>query len=148
MIKGTRFGWSKSWKRDLSARLWRFSDIIQDDQKVLNKILYGIEKFNKEDNKFTVITLRFSMKYYEKIKNMNRFSKSTIDLLHLMNEYEKNVGSKMKLSSCSFLVDDQLQRIQRGMYQIYYYENLFNSLENIIIINRKQVWINEQWKNC
>ena len=79
------------------------------------------------------------MKYYEKIKNMNRFSKSTIDLLHLMNEYEKNVGSKMKLSSCSFLVDDQLQRIQRGMYQIYYYENLFNSLENIIIINRKQV---------
>ena len=113
--------------------------IIQDDQKVLNKILYDIEKFNKKDNKFTVITLRFSMKYYEKIKNMNRFSKSTIDLLHLMNEYEKNVGSKMKLSSCSFLVDDQLQRIQRGMYQIYYYENLFNSLENIIIINRKQV---------
>ena len=113
--------------------------IIQDDQKVLNKILYGIEKFNKEDNKFTVITLRFSMKYYEKIKNMNRFSKSTIDLLHLMNEYKKNVGSKMKLSSCSFLVVDQLQRIQRGMYQIYYYENLFNSLENIIIINRKQV---------
>ena len=70
---------------------------------------------------------------------MNRFSKSTIDLLHLMIEYEKNVGSKMKLSSCSFLVDDRLQRIQRGMYQIYYYENLFNSLENIIIINRKQV---------
>lgn len=70
---------------------------------------------------------------------MNRFSKSTIDLLHLMIEYEKNVGSKMKLSSCSFLVEDRLQRIQRGMYQIYYYENLFNSLENIIIINRKQV---------
>lgn len=36
--------------------------IIQDDQKVLNKILYDIEKFNKKDNKFTVITLRFSMK--------------------------------------------------------------------------------------
>lgn len=76
--------------------------IIQDDQKVLNKILYGIEKFNKEDNKFTVITLRFSMKYYEKIKNMNRFSKSTIDLLHLMNEYGKKCRLENEVIYCPF----------------------------------------------
>ena len=29
------------------------------------------------------------MKEYEKIKNMNRLSETTIDLLHLMNEYGK-----------------------------------------------------------
>ena len=63
--------------------------ILQDDQKVLNKILYGIEKFNKKYNKITLITLRFSMSEYEKIKNMNRLSETTIDLLHLMNEYGK-----------------------------------------------------------
>ena len=37
--------------------------ILQDDQKVLNKILYGIEKFNKKDNKIILITLR-SVKEY------------------------------------------------------------------------------------
>ena len=33
--------------------------ILQDDQKVLNKILYGIQKFGKKDNKTTMITPRF-----------------------------------------------------------------------------------------
>ena len=40
--------------------------ILQGGQKVLNKILYGIEKFNKKDNEITLITLAFSMKEYEK----------------------------------------------------------------------------------
>ena len=63
--------------------------ILQDDQKVLNKILADIEKVNKKDNKITLITLRFSMKEYEKNKNTNRLSETTIDLLHLMIEYGK-----------------------------------------------------------
>ena len=37
----------------------------------------------------TLITLKFSMQEYQKIKNKNRLSKTTIDLLHLMNKYEK-----------------------------------------------------------
>ena len=37
------------------------------------------------------------MKDYEKIKNINRLSETTINLLHLMNEYGKKIGSKMKL---------------------------------------------------
>ena len=35
--------------------------ILKDDHEVLNKILYGIEKFNKRDNKIILITLKFSM---------------------------------------------------------------------------------------
>ena len=72
---------------------FRFEDskefFFKDDHKVLNKILYGIEKFNKRDNKITLITLKFSMQEYEKIKNMNRLSETTIDLLHLINKYGK-----------------------------------------------------------
>ena len=44
------------------------------------KTWYGIEKFNKRDNKVTLITLKFSMQEYGKIKNMNRLSETTIDL--------------------------------------------------------------------
>ena len=96
--------------------------ILQDDQKVLIKIPYGTDKFNKKDNKITLITLRFSMKEYEKIKNMNRLSESTIDLLHLMNQYGKK--HKLKNEVIVHLVDHQLQVIKRdtcGMYQIYFY---------------------------
>ena len=63
---------------------------FQNGQKLLNKILYGIEKFNKKNNKITLITLKFSMREYEKIKNKNRLSETASDLLHLMNECEKN----------------------------------------------------------
>ena len=42
--------------------------ILDDDRNILNKILYGIEKFDKKDNKVTLITLKFSMLEYEKIR--------------------------------------------------------------------------------
>ena len=114
--------------------------ILQDDQKVLNKILYDTEKFNKKDNKITLITVRFSMKEYEKIKNTNRLSETAIDLLHLMNEYGKK--HRLKNGVIVHLVDDQLQTIERdtcGMYQIYIYVNLFNPLENSSIISEKSL---------
>ena len=44
---------------------------LQNDKKLLKKILYGIEKFNKKDNKITLITLKFSIREYGKIKNKN-----------------------------------------------------------------------------
>ena len=35
--------------------------IIQDNRKIINKILYGIEKFSKKDNTETLISLKFSL---------------------------------------------------------------------------------------
>ena len=112
---------------------------LQNDQKVLNKILYVIKNFNKKDNKITLINVRFSMKEYEKIKNMNRLSETTIDLLHLMNEYEKKHRHKNEV--IVHLVDNQLQMIERDTcrrYQIYFYVNFFNQLENSGIINEEK----------
>ena len=80
------------------------------------------------------------MKEYEKIKNMNRLSETTIDLLHLMNEYGKEHNLKNEV--IVHLVDDQLEMIEKdtcGMYQIYFCVNLFNPLENIGIINEKSL---------
>ena len=56
---------------------------------MIKKIFYGIEKIHKKSNKITLITLKFSMREYEKIKNKNRLSETAIDLLHLMNKYGK-----------------------------------------------------------
>ena len=38
--------------------------IIQVDRKIINKIFYGVEKFDKKDNKITLETLRFSIPEY------------------------------------------------------------------------------------
>ena len=112
--------------------------ILQDDQKILNKVLYDIEKVNEKDNKVTLITLKFSMQEYEKIKNKNRLSETTIDLLDLMYKFGKKHNLRNEV--IVHLVDDQLQMIERdtcGMYQIYFYVNLFNPLENSSIIIEK-----------
>ena len=112
--------------------------ILQDDQKILNKVLHGIEKVNGKDNKVTLITLKFSMQEYEKIKNKNRLSETTIDLLDLMYKFGKKHNLRNEV--IVHLVDDQLQMIERdtcGMYQIYFYVNLFNPLENSSIIIEK-----------
>ena len=40
--------------------------IIQDDKKIINKIFYDVGKFN-EDNKVTLVTLKFYINKYKKL---------------------------------------------------------------------------------
>ena len=99
--------------------------VIDNDRNILNKILFGIEKFQKKDNKITLITLKFSMNEYEKIKNGHRLRPTTQDLLHLMYQFGKL--HKVKDTIKVHLVDDQLQKIETdtcGIFQIYFYFNL------------------------
>ena len=110
--------------------------VIDNDRNILNKILFGIEKFQKKDNKITLITLKFSMNEYEKIKNGHRLRPTTQDLLHLMYEFGKL--HKIKDIVKVHLVDDQLQKIETdmcGMFQLYFYFNLFMPFENSSIVN-------------
>ena len=111
---------------------------IQDDQKIINKILYGVEKFDKKDNKITLVTLRFSNLEYKKLKNFDKLSKATVDLLHLINKYGKKY--RLRNEVIVHLVNDQLQMIEKdkcGMYQIYCNINLFNPLDNSSILSKK-----------
>ena len=61
--------------------------VIDNDENILNKILSGLQKFQKKDRKITIITVKFSMKEYEKIKNKHKLRPTTQDLLHLIYEY-------------------------------------------------------------
>ena len=42
--------------------------ILDNDKNILNKIIYDIKKFNKKDNKISLITLKLSISEYGKIK--------------------------------------------------------------------------------
>ena len=49
-----------------------FKEFISDDnRKTLNKILFGIEKILKNDNKVTLVTLKFATREYEKNKKQS-----------------------------------------------------------------------------
>ena len=63
--------------------------VVQDDQKIINKVFYGVEKCDKKDNKITLVTQRFPIPEYKKLKNFGKLSETTVDLLHLINEYGK-----------------------------------------------------------
>ena len=109
--------------------------VIDNDRNVLNKILFGIEKFQKKDQKITLISLKFSMKEYEKIKNEHRLRPTTQDLLHLMYEYGRlhKIDDVITVHS----VDDQLQKLETdtcGIFQLYFYFNLFMPFEDSSVL--------------
>ena len=65
---------------------------------------------------------------------------TAIDLLHLINELEKL--NKLKNEVTLHFVDDQQQMSEKDtcrMYQLYFYVNLFNPLEDSSIINEKSL---------
>ena len=97
-----------------------------------------LKKLKKKDKKVTIITLNFSIIKYEKIKNANRLSITTQDLLHLMNEFGKK-HNLINVVTVHF-VHDQLQKTETdicGIFQLYFYVNLINPVENSQIISDK-----------
>ena len=112
--------------------------VIDNDRNTLNKILFNIEKFKKKDKKITLISLKFSMSEYEKIKTGHNLRETTQDLLHLMYEFGKlhNIRDVVTIHA----LDDQLQEIDSdtcGIFQLYFYYNLFVPYENSSIIEDK-----------
>ena len=98
-------------------------------------MLFNLNKFGKNDRKITLISLTFSMREYEKIKDLKELRTTTQDLLHLMYEYGKlhNIENEVTV----FSLDDQLQKIETdtcGIFQLYFYYNLFNPLNESSIV--------------
>ena len=115
--------------------------IIDDDRKALNKILFRIEKLKKKDSKVTLVTLKFSMREYENIRNDHRLTTTTQDLLHLMYEFGKL--HKIDDVVTVHLVNDQLQKTEMdpcGIFQLYFYVNLFTLLKNSLIVKDKETF--------
>ena len=114
--------------------------IIDNDKKLLNKVLFNLNKFEKSDRKITLISIKFSMQEYEKIKDTKQLKTTTQDLLHLMYEFGKlhNVEDEITV----FSLDDQLQKIETdtcGIFQIYFYYNLFNPFVNSSVVKDKVI---------
>ena len=65
--------------------------ILSNDATLIDKLLYGVNKFNKKDKKVTLLTVQFSLPTYEKLKQseINSLTATAQDLFHILAEFAK-----------------------------------------------------------
>ena len=121
--------------------------IIQNDKPIVDKILLGIEQMDRTDQKITLCRIKFNL---GACKNL---SKEEIDSLsetaRNLFQFIQAFGTKIKLRSFVNIrmLEDRIQDLDSstcGIFQIYFYENLFNPDENSKIqgetkLNKKTV---------
>ena len=123
--------------------------IIQDDKNIVDKILIGIEKMDRTDDKITLCKIKFNLGACKHLTEdqINSLSDTARNFFYFIQAF----GIKLKLRSfvniC--MVQDRLQDLDSstcGIFQIYFYENLLNSDQNSKIqsetkLNKKTVEI-------
>ena len=72
--------------------------------------------------KITLVTLKFSIAEYKRLKKVDKLSKTTVDLMYLINEYGKkhNLRSEVDIQQ----VDNQMiHKDTSGIYQTVFHVN-------------------------
>ena len=66
--------------------------IIQDDKKIAEKILIGIEKMDQSDKKITLCKIKFNMSAYKRLlkKEIDSLGETAQNLFHFINAFGKN----------------------------------------------------------
>ena len=116
--------------------------IIQDDKPIVDKILIGIEKMDKTDDKITLCKIKFNLgacKHLTK-DEIDSLSNTARKFFYFIQAF----GIKLKLRSFVniWMIKDRLQDLESsrcGIFQIYFYENLFNPDKNSKIQGEKKL---------
>ena len=113
--------------------------IIQDDKKVIEKFLFGTEKSTRTDNKITLANIRFNLNACKNLSNreLDALSDTATNFFHFIQAF----SSKLKLHNfvniwvVEYRVQD-LNSVTCGIFQLCFYDNLFNPEENSKIQNK------------
>ena len=113
--------------------------IIQDDKKIVDKILIGIEQMDKTDQKITLCKIKFNLGACKQLskEEIDSLSDTARDFFYFVQAF----GIKLKLRSFVniWMVEDRIQDFDSatcGIFQLYFYENLFNPNKNSKIQKR------------
>ena len=116
--------------------------IIDNDLNIIDKLLYNVNKFNKNDKKINLINLKFSEYEYDRIKIkgvLSKFSDTAKDLFHLLSKFSKYHNVK---EMTLYAVDNQLRETTSdtcGIFQLYFHKNTFDPLEDSQIIEHEKL---------
>ena len=116
--------------------------IIQDDKKVVQTILFGTEQMTRTDNKISLVNIRFNLNAFKNLskKKLDVLSDTATNFFHFIQAF----GNKLKLRDFVNIstVEDRVQdrnSLTCGIFQIYFYDNLFNPDESSKIHDKKRL---------
>ena len=111
--------------------------MISDDD-----ILFGTEQMIRTDNKITLVNIRFNLNACKNLskKELDALSDTAGSFFHFIQAF----GNKLKLSDFVniWMVKDRVQDLNSvtcEIFQIYFYNNLFNPEENSKTQNKKRL---------
>ena len=115
--------------------------IIQDDKKIIDKILLGIEQMDRTDNKITLCKIKFNLGACKELtkEEIDSLSETATNFFYFIQAFKM----KLKLRFANiWMVEDRLQDPDSAtcrIFQIHFYENLFNPNENSKIQNETKL---------
>ena len=116
--------------------------IIQDDKKIIEKILFDIERMTSTGNKTALVNIRFNLNACKNLskKELDALSGAATNFFHSIQVF----GNKVILHEFVniWMAEDRVQDLDSvtcSIFQIYFYENIFNPDESHIIQNKKRV---------
>ena len=116
--------------------------IIQDDRKVIEKILFGVEQIIRNENKITLVNIKLNLNSCKNLakKELDALSGTATNFFHFVQAF----GNKLKLRDFVnvWMVENWVQDLNSvtcRIIQIYFYKNLFNPNENSKIQNKERL---------
>ena len=116
--------------------------IIQDDKKIIEKILFDIERMTSTGNKTALVNIRFNLNACKNLseKELDALSGAATNFFHSIQVF----GNKVILHEFVniWMAEDRVQDLDSvtcSIFQIYFYENFFNPDESHIMQNKKRV---------
>ena len=121
--------------------------IIQDDKRTIDKILVGIDKMDRSNQKITLCKIKFNLGACKKLsKNeISSLSDTARDFFYFIQAFRMRLNLKSFVNI--WMVEDKIQDLNSstcGIFQLHFYENLFNPDKNSRIQNdsklKKVLW--------
>ena len=116
--------------------------IITDDKPIFDKIVLGIEQMNRSDDKITLCKIKFNLAACKELtkKEIDSFSETARNFFCFIQAF----GIKLKLRNFVniWMLKDRLRDLDSatcGIFQIYFYDNLFNPNEKSKIQGEKKL---------
>ena len=107
--------------------------IVQDDGKIIEKVLFGTEKMTRTDSKITLCNIQFNLSAYKNLskRELDALSDTANDFFRFIPAF----GNKLKLRNFVniWMVEDRVQDLNSvtcSIFQLHFYDNLFNPNKN------------------
>ena len=109
---------------------------------MIENILFGTEQMTRTDDKITIVNIKFNLNACQNLfkKELDALSDTATNFFHFIQAF----GSNLKLRDFVniWMVEDRLEDLSSmtcGIFQLYFYGNLFNPNENSKIQNFKRL---------